>query len=327
MTVKSYRAQQILLLKDTKKDLDALIDNFITYISGLLVRYTNKNGEIPVTATHAIKQQIRREFTKIMLGTQTNDGHLTPFIVHDNKVTPHSAYASLLWSYITKATELGVLNQSSMLRKLIAKDDVDSIKNSIPPLNKLRSLITNHISPLSWIDPQGRKLSDRIWNISGDISRKLDRFLEAQLLHRNISTATDEEDNTTITTQGNSISDISKSLIISGIFFGIQQLALNEVYRALIYADYTAATINPLIDKYHPHVSSSHKIEDTCDLEESNGPYLITDKSHLPPFHVNCLCDCDWITLKYTIDISQYKDNIWILLFGSRYLINLLLNS
>ena len=71
-----------------------------------------------------------------------------------------------------------------------------------------------------------------------------------------------------------------------------------EVAAAGSRAGYLAALHNPFVEKYQPFVSPAHSDTDECDEQEANGPYDLSDPTHLPPFHPNCADGVRWLLVE-----------------------------
>lgn len=146
--------------------------------------------------------------------------------------------------------------------------------------------------PHTWVDPNGYRLSDRIWNTSQYVRRQID-----QLVARGIA-------------DGTSAVDISKAVeqyvIPSRRFviakkpygnrygklsFDAMRLARSEIARAHGMAAKMSGIMNPYVEAMIWALSASHPKPDICDGLADGSPYPVDDTPvPVENSHPQCIC-------------------------------------
>lgn len=267
-------------------------------IVAMLARNANEKGIIPVTRLDAVRTQGAQKLVYTMLGKPDQHGALTPYITHGNRVIPDSPYFAALWALMHKAATVAIERHADIMRKHLPADLVRLFElATISPFQDVAVHEMEDFEPLlydplhRWLGPDGKQLSDRIWNATGDMRRKLDAYLTHA-----IST-------------GKPVQQMAEELqtfLIGGAgSYEAMRLARTETSAAANRADWAASQQNPFVESYSPFTSPRHECCDNCDDEEANGPYAKDDPAHLPPFHPECACGVRWVEVKQTDGIVE----------------------
>lgn len=253
-------------------------------LAQMLMRYSEQ-GRIPATALDQIRLEISALVQKTMLGRADHTGGLSPFMVRRGEVIPNSPYATTLWTLMKASATAAVQYHAAIMRKYLPEDLRRLFENAaINPVERRVAEMGDDdpgFSPIYlWKGPDGRKLSDRIWNAAGDMRRKLDDFL------------------TDAIGAGMSADRIAQNIdayLVDGVgSYPAMRLARTETAFAHARADSASAQGNPFVDTYSFFTAPSHKCCDVCDEVEAGSPYPKSDMMHLPPRHPECICGVIW---------------------------------
>jgi hypothetical protein len=261
----------------------------------MLTRQASSSGRIDPARLNSVRQQVAALVQRTFLGLPLQDGSLHPFVEHRGQVIPRSAYFTALWGLIHQAVAVAVERHAAIMRKYLPADLQQAFSQGYLDPNEALSEAEDEptYDPLHlWIGPDGKQLSDRIWQITGDMGRKLDQYLTdaiasgkpvaymAQELERFLLPGTAHE--LVYTPYGN-------------VAYEALRLARTEVSAAGHRADWLAAQQNPFVEQYQPVLSPTHTVYDECDVNAEGGPYPVGDPSHLPPRHPSCQDSIQWL--------------------------------
>lgn len=277
-------------------------------LSAALIRMLTRGsvqGCVPVEALDRVRLETGALVQKAMLGKPDQTGALQPFLVRRGEVIPNSVYAVSLWKLMRVATAMAIQYHADIMRKYLPDDLRRAFESAtISPVEHQLSEIGDDepsFSPLYlWSGPDGRKLSDRIWNAAGDMRRKLDDYL------------------TNAINSKQPVEQIAAGLdqyLVNGAgSYEAMRLARTEVAFAHSRADSASAQGNPFVETYSFFTAPVHKCCDVCDDVEAGSPYPKNDMKHLPPQHPECICGVIWnmvsnikqavISLRQKIDLA-----------------------
>lgn len=260
-------------------------------IQRLLVR-NSQGGVVPIARLTAVRSQLAALVQKTMLGAPSRNGALEPYSVQHGQVVPRSVYFATLYGLTRHAAMLAVEHHAAIMRKYLPHDLVQLFSHASIMPSDLSEEDNPQYDPLHlWLGPDGKRLSDRIWNATGDIRRKLDEYL-TQAIARQLPTE--------------QIASGLESFLVDGNgAYEALRLARTEVAAAHSRAGYLSALHNPFVEKYQPFTSPAHSDTDECDAQEANGPYDLDDPTHLPPFHPNCQCSARWVLVENVTGVVQ----------------------
>lgn len=265
----------------------------------LLTKHADGSGHVPPGKLPLVRQQAAALVQRTFLGQPHPDGSLHPYLVVHGQVQPRSAYFAALWRLMQHAATVAVDRHAALMRQYLPDDLIRAFSQAYlePQDHELAEADSPQYDPLHlWIGPDGKKLSDRIWNLTGDFGRKLDAYLtEAIASGKNATYMAGELERFLI--PGTSHQLVSTPY--GDVTYEALRLARTEVSAAGHRADWIAAQSNPLVEKYQPVLSPSHQEVDECDVNAAGGPYDKDDPSHLPPRHPNCLDSVIWIVVEH----------------------------
>jgi len=142
----------------------------------------------------------------------------------------------------------------------------------------------------TWVDPNGHRLSDRVWNTAGNTRQRLDAYLEQAIREgRGALQMSRELEQFLIPGRG---LRTSKPYGANASFDGMR-LARTEISRAAQEAHRMAATMNPFVSGMKWNLSARHPRYDICDELARGGPagggvYSVEAYPSRP--HPNCIC-------------------------------------
>lgn len=267
-----------------------------------LTRHADSRGQIDVMRIDAIRREVSGLVQRTFLGQPMQDGSLAPYTMRDGEVIPRSAFFRVLWAGMMTAATAAVERQASIMRKYLPEDLRRLFEHAtINPWTGVHE-ITEYDPLHQWIGPDGKTLSDRIWNLAGDMGRKLDRYLAAAI------------------SSGRPAHQMARDLEMyllpgrkSGGEFSYEalRLARTEIAAAHSRADSAAAQLNPFVESYSLVTAPTHACCDNCDEDEANSPYPKADISHLPPRHPNCICGIVWhLVSNIQAVIASIRDSV-----------------
>lgn len=156
-----------------------------------------------------------------------------------------------------------------------------------------------------WVDPNGYRLSDRIWRASVDVRSRVDRLLD---YHISRGTSAVE------------IADLLEPFLTPGALrqrtqrpygtegsYAARRLARTEITAAAGRATINASTANPFVQHMQWRLSASHPRIDICDQYARGGPNGdgIYPLGQVPPYppHPHCLCSLLPVPMGNTADL------------------------
>jgi hypothetical protein len=309
----SYRAQFLSLLRQNEADMTLLFSRLSRELSGILAAAVDGPDQTISPFRHqAVRERAQAAVTRTFL-VRGSAGDLKPFEVRAGTVIPTSPYMQVLWRNIQAGTRLAVeRHRDEIARRLRKAPRVlarmqRATGNPFTEAQKVSEQLVWRPRPFAtydpahlWVDPNGYRLSDRIWRTTVDTRRRIDLFIEQGL--RDGRSAFDmARDIETFLQPGRQL--IRTEIYGKDASFDAMRLARTEITRAHARADSMAANSNPFTDTYDVVLSSSHRITDICDQMAAGGPYPKTDTSHLPPFHPQCMDSIRWNTVSNASEI------------------------
>lgn len=247
------------------------------------------------------------------------------------EAAPQSPYASLLVEGITQATRIQAERQAALVRRLVRDPEVVAWLTGPRPLAPVRELVRGRVTELTtirpgedplvaralagglftgdrpgrfvqprgmyepfhaWVDPNGYRLSDRIWRTSIDVRSRVDALLDYHIGRG--TSATD-------------IADLLEPFLTPGALpsrtrtpygqegsYSARRLARTEITAAAGRAAVNAAAANPFVNAMQWALSVRHPRIDICDELARGGPNGdgIYPLGQVPtyPAHPQCLC-------------------------------------
>src|SRR5690606_14807505 len=143
-----------------------------------------------------------------------------------------------------------------------------------------------------WVDPNGYRLSDRVWRTAVDVRSRVDRLLDTEIARG---------------TSAVDIADLLEDFLTPGArrirtntpygqegSYAARRLARTEITAAAGRATVNAAHANPFVEGLQWRLSASHPRIDICDEYARGGPngdgiYAVGDAPPYPA-HPQCIC-------------------------------------
>ena len=261
----------------------------------LLTRNADSDGKVPLSRMDAVRHEAGRLVGQTMLGRPYQDGSIAPYRTNNGKTIPHSIYFTTLFEAMHATVAAAIAPHAAMLRNYLPVDIQRSLAlaNVSPftlPVEEMDDGIFPTYDPLHlWVGPDGKQLSDRIWDVTGTLRRKLDAYLtEAIASSKPVTQMARDLEDYLLPGGDHSTLDLS---------YEAMRLAHAEVSAAHWRADSAAAQRNPFVDTYSVRPGPNHQVADICDAIEAGSPYPKTDTQHLPPFHPWCEDWIEWHTV------------------------------
>ena len=279
----------------------------------LLVK-SSSGGIVPIAKLASIRSRLSLLVQRTMLGTPTRDGALEPYTVQRGQLVPRSQYFATLYRLTRAAAAVSVEHHAAMMRKYLPPDLVQAFSFATLSPSEVTEADEPQYDPLHlWIGPDGKRLSDRIWNAAGDMRRKLDEYLSGAIARQ--------------LPVKQMAAELEAYLINGNAAYETLRLTRTEVAAAASRAGYLAARRNPFVEKYQPFTSPEHNCSDECDIQEANGPYDMDDPSHMPPFHPNCQCGVRYVqSSKPQAVVARLRDQISTAVANARTAVTDILN-
>lgn len=151
--------------------------------------------------------------------------------------------------------------------------------------------LANYEAPHTWVDPNGYRLSDRVWNVAATERAKLDAYLDDAIKQGKGALAMSKE-LVQFLDPSQPVLKTSKPYGTKASFDAMR-LARTEITRAHDQAQKTSAAMNPFVVGLKWVLSPRHPKPDICDSYARGGPngdgvYPIEECPGLP--HPQCLC-------------------------------------
>lgn len=207
--------------------------------------------------------------------------------------TPLSPFARLLVDGITEATRIQAERQVALVRRLVRDAEVLAWLTGPRPLNAGVRELRGVYDPFhQWVDPNGYRLSDRIWRTGIETRSHVDQLLDyhigqgtaavrmAELLEEFLAPGAGNQ--RTVRPYGRDGS------------YAARRLARTEITAAAGRGVINASAANPFVGGVQWRLSGSHPKIDVCDSyarggENGDGIYTLETVPRYPP-HPNCLC-------------------------------------
>ena len=308
-----------------QRELSALFGDLSQRIGGVLLAASGPDGTIPQEAQErtriAVGRLVDEVFTREQPGRRGN--HAYSF----DGVTPLAPFPALLNRYLARAMREAVEPHTRYMQRVVPEDVkvlltrnarriAEMEQPTLPGFDSLRLFRPNPLaqyeSPHNWVDPNGYRLSDRVWRNDEETRRRLD-----QLMAKMMSEGRSAQD----------IADAASKYLIPGkadklvktyeyfdngnkvtqkAAFGAWRLARSEISRAAGWAQKMAALANPYVDKMEWVLSASHPRVDICDSLADAGPYPVEDAPVIvQDSHPMCICHTRSIVSQSPADVTN----------------------
>lgn len=287
-------------------------------IRSAILRYADADGQIAVRDGARVRWDAG-ELAARMFALSDRQ------VFREDGVTPLTRYAWVLMKWYVKAVVDVVVAHRDWMRRELPEDvwrylstaptrdlDFDRVQEQLTQqqINDLRIFHPNPMAEIdpsrvwvpiqNWTDPNGYRLSDRIWRAGEETRRKIDLILAKGLAEgmSALELAAAVEAYLVPTRTGvRTLKPYGERFMPDGASFDGMRLARTEISRAHNQAAYTAAYLNPYVGGMDWALSASHPRIDNCDNLATIGkggqrikpPYTIHSVK-VPPDHPHCLC-------------------------------------
>jgi len=292
--------------------MTALFAGLARYATSQIVRSADADGQIPRSATYDLQRDIGERIVRLFVG-RNRAGVLAPYeVLPDGSVMPLSSYMRILWASITDAMRIEVEREAAMMNRLLPAEvkaelamragiareqeafsldalmDYWSVRRNAQGQREVfaPNPLAGYDPPHLWVDPNGYRLSDRIWRTASETRRKIDAFLEDGIA-RGRGSLKLSRDLERFLHPGRQLVR-TKTPYGTDASYDAMRLARTEITRAASQAHEAAAKANPFVEKLRWKLSPQHPCCDICD-SYADKEYEFDD---LPtqPAHPHCLC-------------------------------------
>lgn len=298
----SYRGRFLSEMRNNERAMQALFRQLAASIASEVNRRADGDGTVPRSATFEIQQAAGDKVSAFFLG-YNRQGKRAPFdILPGGEVLPVSPFMRQLWAALRAVVRIPVEQNAAILSRRLPADVLLVIRQAkVDPLAAGRDAVAEQIfrpnplaaydAPHQWIDPNGYRLSDRVWNTAAQTRQQIDRYLDTAIREgRGALVMSRELEQFLI--PGRALR--TKAPYGTDASFDAMRLARTEITRAHGKAAETAAAMNPFVSGMKWNLSASHPRIDICDAyarggENGDGVYPM---GGTPPYpaHPNCLC-------------------------------------
>lgn len=303
----------------TEGRLAALFKELAAGIAGDVARLADSAGAVPRSATPEIQRLSAERVQKLFLG-RNRAGELAPFeLTANGRVVALAPYPEALWAGIAAAVRLPIEQSAGILEKHAPADVLAVLRQArgnpftaakrrvveMAPARAGRSLVAEFAQielfqpnvlaaydpPHLWVDPNGYRLSDRVWDNAQSTRQKIDLYV-ADAIKQGTGATEMAKQLEQFLTPGFALVKTNKPYGTTASY-GAMRLARTEITRAHSEAQKVSAAANPFIAALQWHLSASHPRIDICDQYARGGPQNngIYPKGQVPEIpHPHCLC-------------------------------------
>lgn len=298
-TLSGTRQPLLTALKAFERDFVQITAAAATQAAGALSRYST-NGTIPRRNQDAVKEEIGRiiESLFVIPGTRrsfdSSNMGLSPFARALNlrlgEATWEVVQAHQKYLKATLPSDLWqrLATTGKPYQRIVAEQDGGAGKKLLDAMQIFSpDPLAQYEAAHTWVDPNGYRLSDRIWRTSQLTRQRIDALIAdglrqgwgADRIAKQLEQflRPDRADLRTNRPYGRNASADA------------MRLARTEITRAHGQACIVAARMNPYVESIGWRLSGSHPKPDICDDMAAGGPY---PKNNVPayPAHPHCLC-------------------------------------
>lgn len=301
----TYLSSLLAIFRRQENELKSGFQGISDAISRLLFRHADAEGVIPTSATYEIQVEAGRLIENFFTGTP-GGGERAPFtIMTDGTVFPLAPYPRILWGSIREVMTLAVSQHAAIIEANLPPVFVAQARATGPVFEMLNTngraqrapAIVSEVNPFAqydaphtWVDPNGYRLDDRIWNTSNATRRRMHLILE-EGIRDGRSAASLSKDLEQFLQPGRGLRRTGKPYGTDASYDAMR-LARTETSRAHAAASELSASENPYVDTISVVLSRSHPKPDICDDAAAASPF---PKDKIPfqyriPLHPQCLC-------------------------------------
>lgn len=297
---RTYRSRALAVLRDNETAMAGLFNNLATQAMGEVMRRADGDGRIPVNAIQPIQAAIGRRVTGLFIGVGREGA--APLEERNGRVVPLSPYTRQLYTALEAGMRVPVEQHADILRRRLPGDIRERMQEARgDPFARARQVqeqifrpnpLAQYDPPHTWVDPNGYRLSDRIWQAERNTRRRLDLLVDDAV--RSGRAARDlAGDLETFLLPGRQLKRTNKPYGTDASYDAMR-LARTEITRGAARAAEASAGMNPFVRAMQWNLSPRHRCCDECDDlaaggEAGDGVYPL-DNLPVLPAHPHCLC-------------------------------------
>lgn len=255
-----------------------------------MLRHGALRDQLAMGQIESLRTRLQATVQRTILGPALDSG-LHPYLVRHGEIVPRSTYFRVLWGAMRASGQAATAHHAAMMRAHLPPEMVRALEYAtVNPFETDVSEmedgpdLSGHDPLHLWSGPDGKRLLERLWNVAGDLYRRLDKFVTSSIA------------------TGQNVNQMDSALwdyLVEGKGdYEAMRLARTEVAATYSRVDSAAASLNPLVEQYQPFTSPSHTHTDICDEMVAGGPYDKDDMEHLAPYHPFCMCGVMWIMVQ-----------------------------
>lgn len=226
---------------------------------------------------------------------------------------PRSPFARLIRDGVEGQVRIQAEAQAAFLRRTVRDDTVLSWLTGPRPMTPIptgpvRNTLRGYYDPFHrWVDPNGYRLSDRIWRDVVDVRSRVDRLLDYHIGQGTAAVDIADELEAFLTPGA----DVSRTRTPYGTegSFAARRLARTEITAAAGRATVNASIANPFTAGVKWTLSLSHPKPDICDELAAAGPNGdgVYAPENVPayPAHPHCLCNLQPVAMGDTAELVE----------------------
>lgn len=286
----SYAARRLQIVKEAGTRLKREQADLARRMGGIITNRataTNDAGDRIVPASARV-----REALEITLWVDV----IKPYYMGANEPfgragEPQSPYARLIVDGIRSATRNAVDEQVAFLRRVASPIVFAHLTGNRPPIRMTEA--RGVYDPFyQWLDPNGYRLSDRVWQTAVESRAAINRFLEYHISAETAAVDIARQLEQFLLPEQRQIQTRRPYGRVGN--YSARRLARTEITAAAGRGTINAAQVNPYVGGIRWRLSGSHPRIDICDEYANGGPNQngIYPKNGVPqyPPHPHCLC-------------------------------------
>jgi hypothetical protein len=244
-------------LKEVGDDVDQMMLDATRQMSGVLTQYS-VNGVIPTRSQDAVLDACGS-----IIGGFFSQGRK---VFAADGVTPLTRFASILNYRIALAIIRTLTAHTLYLQKRLPDDVLNWLATARPFTTEQVNIINplaGYDAPHTWVDPNGYRLSDRIWWRGQSIRLKIDALL-TDGIRSGRSALQMSKDLEAFLMPSRKLRRTNKPYGTDASYHAMV-LARSEISRAASEASFAASRANPFVSGMDWRLSASHPKIDICD--------------------------------------------------------------
>jgi hypothetical protein len=301
----SYLSRFLGTLRTNEERMTELFATLSAAIAAEIVRRANADGEVPREQMFDLSTAIGALVMRFFLGRNRN-GEPAPFdILPGGAVFPLSPYMRAMWTAIGEVTRIPVEQHAALMIARLPADLAVTMRNATRnPLVQMTGAVrpnplARYEPPHRWVDPNGYRLSDRIWNTANNTRRRLDLFLDTSIREGRGAASMARELEQFL--QPGRLLRRTNAPYGRDASFDAMRLARTEIARAHAHAGEMSAAMNPFVQGLKWTLSGSHRKRDICDDYamggvNGDGVYPIDDHPTMPA-HPQDMCRWTYVMI------------------------------